>query len=552
METSETTNKYVCLNCGGHQTSFGDGICPECDGPVVVSKAGDDELEGRVLAQKYKLIKEIGRGGMGSVFRGRHLQLDKEVAIKVLRLTDDEKPKSLRRFYAEAKNTARLSHPNNVKVFDFGHTEDGVLFIVMELVSGVPLSSIALPLSPLRALRIASQICGALGEAHNIGLIHRDLKPGNVMISQVDGKDFTRVLDYGIAKFEGTPSLTSIGKVIGTPRYLSPEQITGKPLDARSDIFSLGLIIYEMITGEVPFKAPTSTVRNLAALYERPDPPSSHIALPSQIDDVVLSCLAKDREDRPGSANQLRWLLDRIIDGGDLNGMPAALPVAMAATTPQNPIQFVKGETQIQFGDPQGTRMTRKSEAKFSPPPKPPPPTQPVSSRTYGTIAVGVIIMGLVVFFVASAISNPPGEQAYDNESEPGQAVLSIEEGVTEEQPVANSNESTEPEVSSNTATEDIPADEGSGDERPVIASDEPGQAGPLVTEDFVEAVQPDEEDDEPETEVAQADEESEDPDDDEQSPPNTEAVDGESAEPTTSDELLEEIRRRSEGLTGP
>lgn len=537
MDTSESTAKYVCLNCGAQQANFDDGICPKCDGPVVVSKAGDDEIEGRVLAQKYKLLKEIGRGGMGAVFRGRHLQLDKEVAIKVLRLTDGEKPKSLRRFYAEAKNTARLSHPNNVKVFDFGHTEDGILFIVMELVAGVPLSSTALPLSPLRALRIGSQICGALGEAHAIGLIHRDLKPGNVMISQVDGKDFTRVLDYGIAKFEGTPSLTSIGKVIGTPRYLSPEQITGKPLDARSDIFSLGLILYEMITGEVPFMAPTSTVRNLAALYERPEPPSSHIALPSQVDDLVLSCLAKDPADRPSSANQLRWLLDRIVDGGDLNSIPPALPVAMAATTPQNPIQFVRGETQQQFGEPRKARQTRKSEVKLPVPPKPPAPsTQTVGPRTYGAIGIGVLVMGLVVFVVASAINNPPSEQDNLNDNEPGQTELVVE--ATEEQPVAIGIDA---------------AGEGSGEALTEIASEQPDGTGSLVTEQGLEPVQDEQEEDEPETEVAQAEVEEEDDEEHEDEPPqDSETVEGDSSETPTSDELLEEIRRRSEGLTGP
>ncbi len=199
-----------CLTCGKKHAESRE-LCDACSGPLAPSPSGQDPLIGQRIGNKYLVVERIGRGGMGAVYRATQENLDRPVAIKVVGMGGGDHIDLLRRFYAEAKNTSRLQHPHNVKVFDFGHTESGSLYIVMELLAGEPLSRLSLPVLPERALSILEQVSAALGEAHTIGLIHRDLKPDNIIISQVDGRDFARVLDYGIAKSAGTSTVTRDG-----------------------------------------------------------------------------------------------------------------------------------------------------------------------------------------------------------------------------------------------------------------------------------------------------------------------------------------------------
>jgi serine/threonine-protein kinase len=271
----------ICLNCGLETPESDGATCPTCKGPAVPLRMTGETLSGRVLGDKYVILKPIGRGGMGSVYYGRHRTLGKNVAIKVINSNIANNPAALRRFYAEAKNAGRLDHPNNVRVFDFGHEGDGVIYIVMEVVRGQPLSALPMPLSLRRVLRITSQVCGALAEAHSLGLVHRDLKPDNIIISEVDGLDFARVLDYGISKGDGTSAgITHSGVIVGTPEYLSPEQATGEKVDGRSDIYALGILIYQMVTGTLPFRAETVMGFAYAHKNETPKPPGTLAPLP--------------------------------------------------------------------------------------------------------------------------------------------------------------------------------------------------------------------------------------------------------------------------------
>ena len=317
---SETPEKVrqtarVCLSCGLEAELVENGACPDCGGPSVPLREHAGDLSGRVLGEKYVMLKPLGRGGMGSVYLAKHRVLDKMVAVKVVHLGLADNPRALRRFYDEARNAGRLEHPHNVKVFDFGHEDQGLTYLVMEIVRGQPLYSLGFPISSRRALKMTLQICGALEEAHSLGLVHRDLKPNNVMVTKVDGRDYARVLDYGIAKsYDGSTSLTRSGAIIGTPEYLSPEQASGEDVDRRSDIYSLGVMLYEMVTGKLPFQATSAMGQVYAHIHTEPSPPSEISEIPEEVEALILSCLAKQREERPQSMSALRAHIKTILE----------------------------------------------------------------------------------------------------------------------------------------------------------------------------------------------------------------------------------------------
>ena len=229
----------------------------------------DDPLVGQTLAEKYLVEQLIKRGGMGAVYRGKHVMMDKTVAIKVLRPSLAGDDVVVARFSREAKAASRISHPHAVSVTDFGEAENGVVFLVMEYLDGRTLKDIIRSEGPMpldRAVEIVRQVSGALDAAHQQGVIHRDLKSDNIMLSQTNGGDWAKVLDFGIAKIqqpEGARDndITAANLVIGTPQYMSPEQCsqTG-PIDARSDVYSLGVIVFEMLAGRVPFTGESPTV----------------------------------------------------------------------------------------------------------------------------------------------------------------------------------------------------------------------------------------------------------------------------------------------------
>ena len=286
-------------------------FCPLCGAPIPHAP-GPDPLLGRTLLGKFKIIKLLGEGGMGAVYLGEQAlgAHSRTVAIKTLHahLSRDEKIKV--RFQREVGTLATLEHPNTVQVFDFGTTEDGVLFIVMEFVKGRSIADILEKDGPIPAVRvekILAQICGSLAEAHGKGIVHRDLKPDNIILTERAGqKDFVKVLDFGIAKRGGEADrneakLTQQGMVLGTPPYMSPEQFTGEPLDLRSDIYSLAVMAYEMLTGVLPFDA--STAWEWATLHMTAAPKAieampNGAALPESMRSAIMRALAKNREQR--------------------------------------------------------------------------------------------------------------------------------------------------------------------------------------------------------------------------------------------------------------
>ena len=284
-----------------------------------------DPFPGRVIAGNFRIQRLIGSGAMGNVYQAEQLSLGKSVAVKILHahLADDEK--LVRRFQREAKSASRLNHPNSIQIIDSGRDADGSLYIAMELLAGRDLARVIreeFPLPLPRIVRILSQVLSALDEAHAQGVIHRDLKPSNIMLIERRGQpDFVKVCDYGIAKAQmedgyAEPQMLTIqGLVCGTPEYMSPEQARGEPLDGRTDVYSAAVILFQMVTGDIPFHGNTPLAVVSRHLSESPPVPSSRRTdpkLPADLDDLILRGLAKNRELRPASAAAFREELENV------------------------------------------------------------------------------------------------------------------------------------------------------------------------------------------------------------------------------------------------
>src|SRR4051812_14069884 len=268
-----------------------------------------DPLIGRTLNDRYRIVEQIGSGGMGRVYRAMQAPPDRVVALKILGAGHDRDPNFYKRFFLEASVTARLTHPNTITLYDYGRTDDGIFFIAMEFLDGRTLSQTLQSegaLAQERVIHIAQQICRPLREAHALGIIHRDLKPANVMLlRQQDDHDFVKVLDFGLVKFfsgEGPENdITNAGTFMGSPHYIAPEQARNQNPDQRCDIYSLGVLLYHMLTGKVPFTAPAPVDIILKHLHEDPVPLRTlrpDLNLSPALEEVVLKCMQKKREDR--------------------------------------------------------------------------------------------------------------------------------------------------------------------------------------------------------------------------------------------------------------
>jgi serine/threonine protein kinase len=326
----------VCPHCGTEYETVA-RFCP-ADGTALKPK-GVDSLIGHVLADKYHIIKRIGEGGMGRVYLGEHVKMSRQCAIKVMSPALLNDAESAARFAREASNAARIIHPNVAAVFDYGES-DGVIYLVMEYVDGEPLARILKREAPLaldRAIDIASQIADGLSAAHELGIIHRDLKPDNILITRSRaGREVVKVVDFGIAKAmqeDGeSESLTRTGHVIGTPEFMSPEQLLGDPIDARSDLYALGCILHLMLTAAPPLFAPTREQmikRRLAE--EAPTVEELDGALPESIANIVARLLARSPGDRYASAVEVRDAL-----AGTHVRQSAPLPSRPSRATPRS------------------------------------------------------------------------------------------------------------------------------------------------------------------------------------------------------------------------
>ena len=313
-------------------------FCPSCfksypagtlrcadDGTELVGLPRETSLEGTVLDGKYAIGALLGRGGMGTVYRATQKLIDREVALKILRPDFTSDMMAVKRFFREAKAVARLRSPHAVILYDFGLAREGHLYYTMELVRGRSLSQElrdtgAFPV--LRAIRIMLHVSGALEEAHGLGIVHRDLKPSNIMLVGTGNDEVAKVLDFGIAKLvtgaEANTLLTDSGMAVGTPKYMSPEQATGGGVDYRSDLYSMGVILYELLAGLHPFHGGTPSVMMHQHVHEEPVPVrimAPEIEIPVPVERLLNRLLSKRPGDRPRGVTEVASELRALLEG---------------------------------------------------------------------------------------------------------------------------------------------------------------------------------------------------------------------------------------------
>jgi eukaryotic-like serine/threonine-protein kinase len=350
----------VCPTCK-YRFSRDAAFCP-FDGVKLEPAPFDplaDPLVGTRVDGRYDVVSILGEGGMGRIYHVRHAALDRSFAMKVLRPELAQEADLASRFILEAKATASVKHPNVVQITDFGRMPDGVPYFVMELLIGHTLGELIKaggPLPAARAARILRKVAGALAAAHAVGVVHRDLKPDNVFL--VGGsRDLTapsdpergrslalvsygadvRVVDFGAAKIVGTSRVTRAGVVFGTPHYMSPEQASGQELDQRADIYSLGVIMYEMFTGHVPFEADTYMGVLTQHMFVKPVPPSQVADSAKELgalEAITLKCLEKQPEDRYASMDDVVLAIDQLVQVSGDDGMP---PTPSSSWSPADP-----------------------------------------------------------------------------------------------------------------------------------------------------------------------------------------------------------------------
>ena len=341
----QTQAEFLCPEC---ERVFGGGNerCP-FDGSRLVN-LGAGLAPGTVIDNRYTLKRLLGKGGMGSVYAARQHAMDRDVAIKIMHHRADGNHASVQRFFWEVRAARRLQSPHTITVFDFGQTDRGSLYLVMELLKGTTLGhllSVERRMSQSLALRFCIQICRSLEEAHDKGIIHRDLKPENIFLVQRSGShDFVKVLDFGVAKFldpEDKAALTQTGTVFGTPRYMSPEQANSEVVDARSDLYSLGIMLYEMLTGRVPFGEDNALELLYKQVHAKPvpvcDAAGPHFVDP-RLGLLVDTLLEKRRDARPASAAVVRDALEGLLASMPAeDSQPPPLPVLAASGAARGP-----------------------------------------------------------------------------------------------------------------------------------------------------------------------------------------------------------------------
>lgn len=382
---------------------------------------------GRVIQDRYTLSAVVARGGMGKVYKAEQRPLNRVCAVKVLNpnYAGDQDPEFEKRFFLEASIAAKLTHPNTVTVFDYGRTEgeDGFYFMAMEYLEGQTLQRAireAGSFTEERACHVARQICRALREAHGLGVIHRDLKPANVFLVQHgDESDFVKVLDFGLVKNVSdskTEDLTQTGLFMGSPKYMAPEQIQGQRVDARTDVYALGVILYEMLTGKVPFDRPNS-VHILMAHVNEPPPDmrvmNPNLAISPELEQLVLSCLAKNADDRPESMDAVLAALKRTAGGG-LTGTMASYAGTgelrtLSSSDANAALGTVTGVGRLSrsgslhppaFGEVSGAQPFAQAAAPAS-----------AASKAIPAAIGGIVFAGIIGFFAMRGASTGEGPQ---------------------------------------------------------------------------------------------------------------------------------------------
>ena len=430
---------------------------------------GDPALIGRTVAGKYKIEKFLGGGAMGAVYKARQSSLEKNVALKVMHRAIAVDPNYVGRFHREAKAASRLDHPNSMRVIDFGEEPDGLLYIAMEYVEGRDLYRVMhddWPISNADLADILMQALAAIAVAHEMGVIHRDLKPENLMILRAkndEEKDayLVKVCDFGIAKITeadeesntGKPGhkLTTQGLVVGTPEYMSPEQARGERLDARSDIYAMGIILYQLLTGRTPFVADTALAVVLKHITEPPEPPATHYAgVHKGLEAVCMRALAKDRNDRFQTARAMRSAIREALDGRPQPANDPAAPTAagLVGASASLPVAAVESAFTV-AGGMSARHLTQHGTAAAAP--------EPRRSRV-GVVLAVVALLGLGAAVAVAAprliaksrtdrVAAPTGEPAPNDSKGPKRAhPVPSARGTALTSPTATSKAAAEPD----------------------------------------------------------------------------------------------------------
>ncbi len=390
----------VCPQCGAEYPANA-RFC-EIDGSALRAAVETGDLVGSIIAERYCVLKKLGEGGMGQVYLVEHVKMGRKSALKVMHpgmVTDID---AISRFNREAANASRISHPNVAAVYDFGETPDGIIYLAMEFVDGPPLTQVieqqgALP--PQRAAEIVRQTAEALAVACDMGIVHRDLKPDNIMIARTrDGADLVKVVDFGIAKAAGIDAqkVTKTGLVVGTPDYMSPEQLAGDKLDGRSDIYSLGLVAFNMLTGTLPFPSDSAQESMIMRLTDKPKALADMrpgVAWTADVQAVMDKALERDAALRYQNATEFGLALYQAV-----NRMPAT-SAAQASTLVMTPAEVPP--TRVSSAP---SALPRAGGTVVTAPPPPPTVAQGtagVKKKSMVPIVAGIVAVvlgGLVAF----------------------------------------------------------------------------------------------------------------------------------------------------------
>jgi serine/threonine-protein kinase len=402
-------------------------LCPRCAEPYaddagfcpfdgIALTRSTDPFVGRTLAARYRLLRQIGSGGMAVVYLARHVMIERLSAIKILRQDLGLNVAHRERFLREARAVNRINHPNIVEITDFGE-DAGLVFLVMEFVEGEALHTALTrgPFEVARAVKVSLEIASALGRAHELGVIHRDLKPENVLLMPRAGEDFAKLTDFGIAKLMDAPAITFTEQRFGTPGYIAPEYIEGQPATALGDIYALGVVLYQMVTGALPFDVRLPVEFLVKAVKEKPVKPSARKAdVPGELEALILRMIARRPEDRPRDAFVVHDALDEILrrmKGGVVRGIaPDGLVRGIA------PDGLVRGIAPDSNEAPPTVEEVAEEHPPSSAWPKlktAPPPPQAVRPNLAATLVDGPpsgVELSPGSWLAAELIARPPSE----------------------------------------------------------------------------------------------------------------------------------------------
>jgi serine/threonine-protein kinase len=378
-----------------------------------------DPFVGKVIDGRYEIQQRVGEGGMGVVYKARQMSIDRVIALKMLNAQMQGDQTWVQRFYNEAKACSRLQHPNTIRMFDFGQTSDGRLFMTMEFLDGVSLRDALQrgPIAPQRVVKILIQCCASLAEAHSIGIIHRDIKPDNVFLLNMAGSpDFVKLLDFSVAKLlEGDRMKTQAGVVFGTPQYMSPEQGRGLPLDARSDLYALGVLAYEMLTGNVPYN--DENPMTVIQMHQHGQIPPMPDAIPYSVQMVVRRAMEKDPARRYQSAGEMMQHCQQVfaeLNAGGVSVGGGGVPRTMIASNPQQ-IQGHPGQ-QGGYGQPpqQQGYPPQMPQQMQGPPGMPPqgPPGMPQQGGYQSTAPQAKTMIAQMSPFAGGQMPQAPPQQS--------------------------------------------------------------------------------------------------------------------------------------------